>query len=57
MRLICVSGWGWAKTDGLLGGSWVVIRGVISPLVCVITIVTLLITPLRTTHAPPSRGV
>ena len=34
----------------LLGGSWVVI----SPLSRVISIVTLLITPLITTHEPPS---
>ena len=40
----------------LLGGSWVVISGVISPLRWVITIVTLLITPLITTHEPPSIG-
>ena len=37
----------------LLGGSWVVISRVISPLIGVI-IVTLLITPLITTHEPPS---
>ena len=36
----------------VLGGSWVVISGVISPLIC---IVTLLITPFITTHEPPSR--
>ena len=36
----------------LLGGSWVVISGVISPLIWVIAIVTLLIT----THEPPSRA-
>ena len=41
----------------LLGGSWVVISGVISPLIRVIVIVTILITPLITTHEPPSRGV
>ena len=41
--------------EGLLGGSWVVISGVISPLIWVITIVTLLITPLITTHELPSR--
>ena len=41
----------------LLGGSWVVISGVISPLIWVITIVTLLITPLITTHEPPSAHV
>ena len=40
----------------ILGGSWVVISGVISPLIWVITIVTLLITPLITTHEPPSRN-
>ena len=34
----------------ILGGSWVVICGVISPLIWVITIVTL----LMTTHEPPS---
>ena len=39
----------------LLGGSWVVISRVISPLIWLITIVTLLITPLLTTHEPPSR--
>ena len=38
----------------LLGGSRLVISGVISPLVWVFTIVTLLITPLITTHEPPS---
>ena len=38
----------------LLGGSWVVISRVISPLIGVI-IVTLLITPLITTHEPPSK--
>ena len=38
----------------LLGGSWVVIRGVISLLIWVIIMVTLLITPLITTHEPPS---
>ena len=39
----------------LLGGSWVVISRVISPLIGVI-IVTLLITPLITTHEPPSKA-
>ena len=38
----------------ILGGSWVVISGVISPLKGVISIVTLLITLLLTTHEPPS---
>ena len=37
-----------------LGGSWVVISGVKSPLAGVIIVVALLITPLRTTHEPPS---
>ena len=42
----------------LLGGSWVVIRGVKSTVILVIIIViivTLLITQLITTHEPPSR--
>ena len=43
------------RASGLLGGSWVVISGVISPLMQVRTIVTLLITLLITTHEPPSR--
>ena len=46
----------------MLGGSWVVIGGVTSPLIWVIYIymfiylfiLTLLITPLRSTHEPPS---
>ena len=40
---------------GLLGGSWVIIGGVTSPLIWVISIVTLRITLLITTHEPPSR--
>ena len=40
----------------LLGGSWVVISGVIGPLIWVISIVTRLINLLITTHEPPSRG-
>ena len=39
----------------LLGGSWLVISGVISPLTWVISLVTLLITPRITTHELPSR--
>ena len=39
---------------GILGGSWVVISRVLSPLIWVITTVTLLITPLITTHEPPT---
>ena len=38
-----------------LGGSWVFISGVISPLTWVITTATLLITSLITSHEPPSR--
>ena len=38
----------------LLGGSGVVISGVISPLIRVISIVTLVITLHITTHEPPS---
>ena len=40
---------------GLLGGSWVAINGLISPLIWVRSIVTLLITLLITTHDPPSK--
>ena len=39
----------------LLGGSGVVISRVLSPLIWVISIVTLLKTPLITTPEPPSR--
>ena len=38
----------------LLGGSWLVISGVISPLIRAITILTLLKTPLISTPEPPS---
>ena len=42
-----VQGWaGSAAAERVLGGSWVVISGVISPLIKVISIVTLLISPL-----------
>ena len=41
----------------VVGGSWEVISGVISTLIWVITIATLLITPLITTHEPPSRAI
>ena len=37
--------------------SWVVINRVISPLIWLITIVTLLITPVITTHETPSRVI
>ena len=39
----------------ILAGSGVVMSRVISPLIWVISIVTLLITLLITTHEPPSR--
>ena len=38
----------------ILGGSWVVISGVIGPVIWVISIVILFIVPLITTHGPPS---
>ena len=41
----------------VLGASWIVISGVISPLIWVTIIVILLITLLITTHEPPSRGL
>ena len=40
----------------LLGGSWVVVSMVISPLIWVRTIVTLPIAPLISTHEHPSIG-
>ena len=40
----------------LLGGSWVVISGVISRVTILITHIRGLITLLITTHEPPSRG-
>ena len=40
------------RRKALLGGSWVAISGVISPLIWVITIVTLLITPPIDTPKP-----
>ena len=36
-----------------LGGSWLTISGVISPLIWVTSIVTLPVPPLITTHKPP----
>ena len=50
----CNGAWG-TNHNHVLGGSWVVISGVISPLRWVISIVTLLITVLITTHEPPCR--
>ena len=41
----------------ILGGFWVVTNGVRSLLIWVLITVTLLITPLKTTHEPPSRAV
>ena len=40
----------------VLGGSWVVIRGVVSKIAILTTLIKGLITPLMTTHEPPSRG-
>ena len=42
--------------SGLLGGSWVVITRVISRATVVKTHIRGFITPLITTHEPPSRG-
>ena len=44
-----------AQASLLLGGSWVAISRVISPLIWVICIVTLLTTLLIATRVPPSR--
>ena len=44
------------RPRALLGGSWVVISGVISRVTIVITQIRGLITPLITTHEPPSIG-
>ena len=41
----------------VLGGSWLVISGVLSPLIWVISIVTLLITLSITTREPPSKAL
>ena len=41
----------------VLGGSWVVISGVISRVTILVTHIGGLITPLITTHKPPSRRV
>ena len=40
----------------ILGGSWVVISGVTSKVTIIITHIRALITPLITTHEPPSKG-
>ena len=42
------------NSGAVLGGSWVVISGVISRVTIVITHIGGLITPLITTHEPPS---
>ena len=45
-----------SRYSPVLGGSWVVLSGVRSPAIRVTSMVTLLIiTPLITTHEPPSR--
>ena len=46
---------GFEMQRGLLGGSWVVISGIISGVTINITHITGLVTPLITTHEPPSR--
>ena len=46
---------GFYKSIGFRGGSWVVTSGGISPLIRVISVVTLVITLLITTHEPPSK--
>ena len=40
--------------SSLLGGSWVVVSGVISRVTIAITYIRGVITPLMTTHEPPS---
>ena len=45
------------KLHTLVGGSWVVISGVISRITLVITRIRGLITPLTTTHEPPSKAL
>ena len=45
-----------SNINTVLECSWVVISGVISTLIWVISIVTLLLTPFITTHEPPSRA-
>ena len=42
---------------GLLGGSWVVLSRLISRITMVITYIRGLITPLITSHVPPSRAL
>ena len=42
--------------DSLLGGSWAVISGVLSRVTIVIAHIRGLITPLITTHEPPSES-
>ena len=44
------------RTEGLLGGSWVVISGAINPLIWVSSTATLLRTPHITKHELPSRA-
>ena len=50
-----MGGSGFLRRRGLiLGGSWVVISGVISRVTIVITHIRGLMTPFMTTHEPPS---
>ena len=48
-------GWPLMTRQLLLGGSWGAISGVISRVAVIITYIRGLITPLITTHEPPSR--
>ena len=53
-RCETLSPWHSALRSALLGGPWVVISGVISRVTILITHISGLITPLPTTHEPPS---
>ena len=47
----------WSPDSTLLGGSWLAISRVRSRVTIVITFIRGFITPLITTHEPPSRGL
>ena len=55
LTLPCPSGRWNLQAEGMLGGSWVVISGVLSKVTVLITPTRGLITPLITTHEPPSK--
>ena len=57
LRAARVSGHGELESggSGVLGGSWVFISGVVSGVTILLTHIRGLITPLITTHEPPSR--